>query len=174
APRSRASAGRRLRRYETTRFPPRSRVYSWFVSFSAAPGHPATRIGDHGVHAFQLLRIDLLAAEEAQDQLIRGAVEDAIEKPGRAFVPAIARRGNERAALDMVGDEAFLLLHEAEKRLHGVVGEVLVGPARQVAIDSADAGRPVLPEHFEDLHLSFGRCRQIRHGESPGNRNRKA
>src|SRR5438132_12102943 len=124
---------------------------------SAAASHGPAGIGDHRLHAFQLLGIDCLAAQQAQDELIGGAVEDAIEKPRRALVPAEARRIDKRAAVHMVLDEPLLLLHQPQQGLHSVISEVLIRAAGEMAIDGADARWAVLPEHFEDFHFARGR-----------------
>src|SRR5262245_13502054 len=46
--------------------------------------HPLTpRLGDQRVHLLQLVRGDALTPQQAQDELRRSAVEDAVEKAGR-------------------------------------------------------------------------------------------
>ena len=76
------------------------------------------------------------------------AIFRSIEKTNRALISAVTRRVNERAPLHMMLDER-LVFHDAQQRLHGVVGQVL--ELHEVPMDMADAAGTMLPEHFQDF-----------------------
>jgi hypothetical protein len=109
-------------------------------------------LGDEALQLSQLPRGGILRLQEAQDHLIEGTIEDFVEKSPRHLLPAMAGGVNKRSPYRAVFNQP-LLLHNAEKGLHGV--EMRFAMRIKALVYLSDTGFSQLPQNFEYLELTF-------------------